>query len=520
MGDIADFLTKITGVPNYTLRAGISLFGALPLAFAFNAIADHAQSNYIAARKRHIFSILSTSILFLCLASPWLYAYCVTTAVAVYYCSLIPGVKGHWAFPVTVFIATLGLLCTQHAYYQFDDTKRDDSGPSMILTIKLTMYAWSVYDGSKPANSLIEEVRDTAIRDPPTLLEFLGYILFFGGWLVGPAFEFEDYRRFCNNESPFKERAGGGMAALRTFSIGTLCLLLNLQYANAWAHQNVVPRSFDEDNSLLFRIWYINVAGILVRCKYYGAWKLAESACCVVGLNFTGFATDSDGNKVSIWNRVENVNIRTVECAQSPRDFINAWNKNTIKWLRRTIYIRVSPPAQFSPRTQSGETVQTNISTFLRKWGHIIAPFAVYFSSAFWHGLRPSYYFTFLTGAMVTILGQQLRRTLRPIFVPPSRWAQLKPVYDAVSWIATQNLLNYTCAPFPLYTFQRALRAWSTLYFGWHVILLVVFASLALGLGSTVRSFGESIGAVYPGIKAKCVVKSAGETSDDTDKTK
>jgi len=34
----------------------------------------------------------------------------------------------------------------------------------------------------------------------PSILEYLGYIFFFGGFLVGPAFEFMDYHRFSNME--------------------------------------------------------------------------------------------------------------------------------------------------------------------------------------------------------------------------------------------------------------------------------------------------------------------------------
>jgi lysophospholipid acyltransferase len=34
----------------------------------------------------------------------------------------------------------------------------------------------------------------------PSILEYLGYIFFFGGFMVGPAFEFMDYRKFTNME--------------------------------------------------------------------------------------------------------------------------------------------------------------------------------------------------------------------------------------------------------------------------------------------------------------------------------
>lgn len=39
-----------------------------------------------------------------------------------------------------------------------------------------------------------------SIRVMPSILEFLGYTYFFGGFLIGPSFNFMEYRRFVNLE--------------------------------------------------------------------------------------------------------------------------------------------------------------------------------------------------------------------------------------------------------------------------------------------------------------------------------
>ncbi|CAG8788105.1 20103_t:CDS:2, partial [Racocetra persica] len=92
-------------------------------------------------------------------------------------------VKGPWG-PKLVFLCVLGHLSINHLFRQWNQIsleRYDPTGPHMVLEL-------SPYQKSKSIPSL------------PPVLEFLGYVFFFGGFLVGPSFDFMDYRRFVNME--------------------------------------------------------------------------------------------------------------------------------------------------------------------------------------------------------------------------------------------------------------------------------------------------------------------------------
>jgi lysophospholipid acyltransferase len=113
-----------------------------------------------------------------------------------------------------------------------------------------------------------------------------------------------------------------------------------------------------------FRMWFVYVGGLVFRCKFYGGWKIAESACILAGVGYAGV----DSNGEHRWNRCENANISKIELAQSPRDYIGFWNIKTNQWLRNCIYLRLQEVK-----------------------GHkVFANFATYVTSAFWHGFSKS----------------------------------------------------------------------------------------------------------------------------------
>ena len=77
------------------------------------------------------------------------------------------------------------------------------TGPLMILVIKLSNYAWACYDGDKKGDKLTVEQASTALEKTPSIISYLGYVFFFGGFFIGPAFEFKDYNSFILKQAPF-----------------------------------------------------------------------------------------------------------------------------------------------------------------------------------------------------------------------------------------------------------------------------------------------------------------------------
>ena len=78
------------------------------------------------------------------------------------------------------------------------------AGPLMILVIKLSNFSWACYDGTLKDDQLSPEQALTALQKSPEILEFFGYVFFFGGFFIGPAFEFKDYHSYLHKKGDFE----------------------------------------------------------------------------------------------------------------------------------------------------------------------------------------------------------------------------------------------------------------------------------------------------------------------------
>jgi MBOAT, membrane-bound O-acyltransferase family len=70
------------------------------------------------------------------------------------------------------------------------------TGAQMVLTMKLTTFAWNLYDGQRPISQLDKVQVASRVPALPPLLDFTGFALFFPGVLVGPSFGYATYDAF------------------------------------------------------------------------------------------------------------------------------------------------------------------------------------------------------------------------------------------------------------------------------------------------------------------------------------
>lgn len=228
---------------------------------------------------------------------------------------------------------------------------------------------------SKPEIARFREQR--AVRKQSSLLEFLGYIFFFGGVLVGPCFEITDYRSFVDR-TMFPSKSGRRfipsslLPSLKVIGFALICFVGH--------HINsMVPVAFmatDEfcAQSLVYKILYMMISVITCRFKYYLVWYLGEAGCVAAGLGYSGPNGEWTDKSVASWNRVSNVNSLQVELATSVPQLTNNWNMGVNNWLKNYVYYRVM---DIVPNKSLA-----NIVTKL--------------TSAFWHGFYGGYYIFFL----------------------------------------------------------------------------------------------------------------------------
>ncbi|PWN44769.1 MBOAT-domain-containing protein [Ceraceosorus guamensis] len=418
----------------------------------------------------------------------------------------ISGVKMPWI----VFGVQMAHLTVNHlirAYGGIPLTTIEITAAQMVMCMNLTSFAWSVYDGRRQEDKLDAQQKEHRVLSSefPGLVEFLGYAFFFPGVLVGPSSRFVDYRRWANgtlygsssNSSsspsqlppPGRLYAGSkelvmGVAGLALWSVGTPHCNFEALLLPSGAPGALADRPF------LARLAILIAAGLFTRSKYYGIWGLANGSCILSGLSYNGLApipspsqasgqqalsAKNDISTRSKWDRCRNIDPLNIEFANNWKELLDAWNMNTNVWLRNCVYKRVAKQGK-KPGFKS------TMITFI--------------TSAFWHGVAPGYYLTFVLGGLCQSVGRTLRRHLRPIFYTDPRspnptlfnWTSFNTgqiLYSMASVLVVQLSMSYTVIPFQLLSIQDSLKGWKLL--NYYVVLVVagIMISFRLGLGKS-----------------------------------
>ncbi|KAJ8517364.1 hypothetical protein ONZ45_g5454 [Pleurotus djamor] len=374
--------------------------------------------------------------------------------------------------PWLVFTLVMGHLLVNHIIRALLGQSYETveiSGAQMVLTMKLTTFAWNVWDGRRPAEDLDKWQLANRISTFPGLLEFLGYSFYFPGFLVGPYLVFSDYMALVN-ETLFKDAQGKtkpGMAiptgrkrvAYRKLATGLTFLGLFVLYGGTY-NFGVALQPWFAEKSLWYRIAFYSLCGIFERTKYYALWIMTEGASILTGLGFTGFGPSGD----SLWEGAANVQVLNIEFAPSIKVLLDSWNMKTNVWLRECMYKRVTPKGK-----KAG--FRSSMLTFL--------------TSAVWHGVNGGYYLAFVYAGFVTTAARLARANIRPIFLSPEGKPPTlaKRLYDIGGIILSVLIINYAATPFMLLNVTDSIIAWRNL--GWYGHVIVAGAMVFFYAGGT-----------------------------------
>lgn len=347
----------------------------------------------------------------------------------------------------------------------------DPSGAQMVLTIKLTSFAFSLMDGQaiaspsakdrKVSSKILEERKERAIMSTPGPLEYFSYMLFFGGVLAGPAFDFMEFSSSIDLSKYAKlenQRPGGAKKVIPTpywpslqRVLISVTFLLSYVFLTPIVNYKSLSALMDEA-SLPGRLVWVVLAAFGEKSKYFFLWKMAEGGCILCSLGFEGYSADGTAK----WDGLSNVNIVGTELAQSIRDMSVNWNRNTSFWLRRYVYERVDHP--------------------------LLSLMATYMVSAFWHGFYPGFYLFFITVGIGQEITRRIRQKVRPYFMEEDGKTpkSVKVLYDLGGLVLTHCWICYCAIPFKVLTVKDTLELWGKLYYIGHVILLIPLVVLPL----------------------------------------
>lgn len=378
-------------------------------------------------------------------------------------------------------------------YVDYGGADSDFSGTQMVLTMKLTSFAYNLFDGTTDYKNVFEHPDDLpehkkkvyksrrqfAITKTPNLLEFLGYTYSFTSVLVGPAFEYNEYVRVVDDSINTKivdgkkvvVRPNGKIRGFLTCLVSLALLGGHVVLASKFSIYNMF-NPVNVNKGYLFMFYYMIVSNYTERLRYYFAWKSAEGSNNFAGFGFDGY--DEKGNEIG-WAASSNVDLLNFDTSTCMQNITRFWNLRTQGWLERYTYLR------------------TNRSLF-----------ATYFISALWHGLYPGYFLFFLIVPVMTQIEREMRTKINPLIYGPDYKTKVYPklqfslfggilkykrdlpssfiewVYAIVCWLGTFISLIYVIQVFFFLTWEKCMASYRYFKFSIHIALFVFLFLLKL----------------------------------------
>jgi lysophospholipid acyltransferase len=133
-----------------------------------------------------------------------------------------------------VFIFVMGYLSYQHIYRMiknFGGYDMDITTFTMVLTAKLSALAYCYKDGGEKDEKLLPEQKDKKVIDLPNVLELLSYVYFPCACIVGPFFEYADYKMYIERTGRYAKIPSSWKQALVHFLRAKLCLAIHIAIA-------------------------------------------------------------------------------------------------------------------------------------------------------------------------------------------------------------------------------------------------------------------------------------------------
>uniref|UniRef100_A0A0N4ZDE6 Membrane-bound O-acyltransferase (MBOAT ) family protein n=1 Tax=Parastrongyloides trichosuri TaxID=131310 RepID=A0A0N4ZDE6_PARTI len=350
------------------------------------------------------------------------------------------------------FIISLLYLLVIHLlrYFYVTDYTMDVTSVLMVMVQKCCLLGFAISDGKEvdEDKNVKKKSKLKPIKEIPEIHMYLSYMFNFHNLLTGPSFEFVDFKNYLEG-THYRERKDKKSnlddVINQKIVFGFLSLAVYMIFKNYTCDKVLQPHIY----SLPFFKWLMvcQMSIIIIHCRYFFAWFLADAICNIAEFGFNGYDDISGEER---WNLCTNVDPMKIEFSSSLKDTIDNWNIGTCKWLRITVYNRLPE----SSRT-----------------------YATFALSAIWHGFYPGYYIAFITVALFTSASRTFRRYIRPFFIKSE---EAKKIYDIFTCIVTRLAIIYGGIPFTLESFYHSFLFLKEFFFCGHIISLAIIYLLPI----------------------------------------
>ncbi|XP_029875294.1 LOW QUALITY PROTEIN: lysophospholipid acyltransferase 5 [Aquila chrysaetos chrysaetos] len=343
------------------------------------------------------------------------------------------------------------------AGYYFTATEHYDikwTMPHCVLTLKLIGLAIDYYDGGKDPEFLTPEQRRFAVRGVPTLLEVSGFSYFYGAFMVGPQFSMTDYQKLarCEMTDVQGQRPNSFVPALKRLSLGLLFLVTYTLSSLYVSDEYLISDDYME-KPFWFRCGYILIWGKIILYKYVTCWLVTEGVCILVGLGYNG----KDQSGKPLWDACANMKVWLYETTPLFTGTIASFNINTNAWVARYIFKRLK---------------------FLGN--KLLSQALALFFLAIWHGLHSGYLVCFQMELLIVIVERQVINLVRdsPPLSTLASITALRPIFYVLQQTNHWMFMGYSLVPFCLFTWDKWMKVYRSIYFFGHVLFLTLLLVL------------------------------------------
>ncbi|XP_047453786.1 lysophospholipid acyltransferase 5 isoform X1 [Mugil cephalus] len=324
--------------------------------------------------------------------------------------------------------------------------------PHCVLTLKLVGLSFDYYDGGKEPSQLTSEQKKAVLSSVPSLLEVYGFSYFYGGFLVGPQFTMRSYQKLVAGEltdCPGKP-PNSVIPALKRFSLGFLCLVIYAIFSPYYPDSYYLTDEY-EAQPFWYRCVFILLWAKVILYKYVSCWVIAEGVCILSGLGYNGVV---DG--VHQWDACANMKVWLFETTPLFGGTISSFNINTNAWAARHVFKRLK---------FLGNKTLSHLTTL--------------FFLTIWHGLHSGYILCFSMEFFIITVERQAQALVRdsPLLTKLANSA-LYPLIYIVQQFVHWLFMGYPLVPFCLFTYDKWLKVYSSVYFCGHVFFLVCYLIL------------------------------------------
>ncbi|XP_061101750.1 lysophospholipid acyltransferase 7 [Conger conger] len=328
----------------------------------------------------------------------------------------------------------------------------------LLLTLKMVSLANEVQSfrlmKKQDVSSFSKSSVIGGLSQEPSFYDIISYSYCYIGMMTGPFFRYQTYADWIQQPNPTS--LPGCEPCLRRLQFvpmyGALFLFVNFYFPLAYVRTDQFL-----EHHFFFRLFYMTAVFFVFRMRFYAAWCGAEAGCISAGLGCypegamskpgggptVQHSPDPDSPVVYDFKTIQNIDCYNTEFCVKVRHGMRYWNMSVQWWLHHYIY----PNSPFK-----GYTLKAAWTMFI---------------SAYWHGLHPGYYLSFLTIPLCMGAESALESTVRARLGPAGQ-----NIFDWVHWFFKMRAYDYMCMGFVLLGFWDTIHYWTTIYFCIHVIAL------------------------------------------------